>query len=97
MTFSGDSAMVMRSINKDTILRSTLFHIQLKQCQYIDNFPEAVANVFEKNVERGKLRDYEKLKRKLYRISTSFFEVNKRIKKRDFFESLYQRIARVMA
>ncbi|UCH04774.1 MAG: hypothetical protein JSW05_01050 [Candidatus Thorarchaeota archaeon] len=88
--------MVIRSINKDSILRSTLFHIQLKQCQYIDNFPEDVANVFENNVERGRLQEYEKLKRKLYRISTSFFEVNKRIKKKDFFESLYQRIARVM-
>ncbi|MHA2380042.1 MAG: hypothetical protein ACXADO_06785 [Candidatus Thorarchaeota archaeon] len=89
--------MVIRSINKDKILQSTLFHIQLKQCQYIDNFPEAVANVFEKSVERGRLREYEKLKRRLYRISTSFFELNrKRIKKRDFFESLYQRIARVM-
>jgi hypothetical protein len=92
-----DHAMVIRSINKDKILQSTLFHIQLKQCQYIDNFPEAVANVFEKSVERGRLREYEKLKRRLYRISTSFFELNrKRIKKRDFFESLYQRIARVM-
>ncbi len=89
--------MEMRSIIKDTILRSTLFHIQLKQCQYIDNFPEAVASVFSKNVERGRLQDYDKLKRKLYGISTSFFEVNKRIKKRDFFESLYERIARVMA
>ncbi|MFX1603887.1 MAG: hypothetical protein ACFFCK_10415 [Promethearchaeota archaeon] len=87
--------MAIRSINKDTILRSTLFHIQLRQCQYIDNFPEAVANVFERNVERGKLQEYQKLKRKLYRISTSFFEVNKRIKKKDFFESLYERIARV--
>ncbi|MFX0044289.1 MAG: hypothetical protein ACFE8Z_00435 [Candidatus Hermodarchaeota archaeon] len=87
--------MATRSINKDTILRSTLFHIQLRQCQYIDNFPEAVANVFERNVERGKLQEYQKLKRKLYRISTSFFEVNKRIKKKDFFESLYERIARV--
>ncbi|MFW9944976.1 MAG: hypothetical protein ACFFB7_08255, partial [Candidatus Sifarchaeia archaeon] len=42
-------------------------------------------------------RSYLRLKRKLYRISTSFFDLNKRIKKRDFFESLYQRIARVMA
>ncbi len=87
--------MAIRSINKESILKSTLFHIQLKQCQYIDDFPEMVADVFEKSVERGRLREYDKLKRKLYRISTSFFEVNKSIiKKKDFFESLYKRIAR---
>ncbi|MFW9888770.1 MAG: hypothetical protein ACFFER_11330 [Candidatus Thorarchaeota archaeon] len=86
--------MASRSINRDAIIKSTLFHIQLKQCQYIDNFPEAVADVFEKNVFRGRLRKYQELKRKLYRISTSFFEVNKGIKKKEFFESLYDRIRR---
>lgn len=86
--------MASRSINRDTIIQSTLFHIQLKQCQYIDDFPEAVADVFEKNVFRGRLRKYQELKRKLYRISTSFFDVNKGIKKKDFYESLYNRIKR---
>jgi len=86
--------MASRSINRDSIIQSTLFHIQLKQCQYIDDFPEAVADVFEKNVYRGRLRKYQELKRKLYRISTSFFEVNKGVKKKDFFESLYDRIKR---
>jgi hypothetical protein len=86
--------MASRSINRDAIIQSTLFHIQLKQCQYIDNFPEAVADVFESNVYRGKIRKYQELKRKLYRIKTSFFEVNKGIRKKDFFESLYSRIKR---
>ena len=86
--------MASQSINRDAIIRSTLFHIQLKQCQYIDDFPEAVADVFEKNVFRGRLRKYQELKRKLYRISTNFFEVNKGIKKKEFFESLYDRIKR---
>jgi serine/threonine-protein kinase RIO1 len=86
--------MASQSIKRDAIIQSTLFHIQLKRCQYIDDFPEAVADVFEKNVYRGRLKKYQDLKRKLYRISTSFFDVNKGIKKKDFFESLYNRIKR---
>ena len=86
--------MASQSISRDAIIQSTLFHIQLKQCQYIDDFPESVADVFEKNVYRGRLKKYQELKRKLYRISTSFFDVNKGIKKRDFYESLYNRIKR---
>ncbi|MFW9966069.1 MAG: hypothetical protein ACFFEA_02870 [Candidatus Thorarchaeota archaeon] len=83
-----------RSINRNAIIQSTLFHIQLQQCQYIDDFPEAVADVFEKNVYRGRLKKYQELKRKLYRIRTNFFEVNKDIKKKEFYESLYNRIKR---
>jgi hypothetical protein len=86
--------MASQSISRKAIIQSTLFHIQLKQCQYIDDFPEAVADVFEKNVYRGRLKKYQDLKRKLYRIKTSFFDVNRDIKKKDFFESLYDRIKR---
>jgi len=53
-----------------------------------------VADVFEKNVYRGRLKKYQELKRKLYRIRTNFFEVNKDIKKKEFYESLYNRIKR---
>ena len=86
--------MASQSINRDAIIQSTLFHIQLKQCQYIDNFPEAIADVFVRNVTRGRLKKYEDLKRKLYRIKTNFFDVNKGIKKKEFYESLYSRIKR---
>lgn len=89
--------MASRSTNRNAIIQSTLFHIQLKQCQYIDDFPEAVADVFEKNVHRGRLKKYQDLKRKLYRIKTSFFDVNKDIRKKEFFESLYDRIKRLIS
>ncbi|TXT57505.1 MAG: hypothetical protein BAJATHORv1_10207 [Candidatus Thorarchaeota archaeon] len=80
-------------ISRDEILKSTLFHIQVKRCQFIDNFPEVVTEVIhESMVEKG-ISDYAKLKRKLYRIDTNFFTINKdKIKKKDFYESLYSRI-----
>ncbi|MFX1368120.1 MAG: hypothetical protein ACFFAY_05965 [Promethearchaeota archaeon] len=86
--------MTEQMCSRKEILRSTLFHIQLKQCQYIDNFPEAVADIFDGSIKNNRLRKYEEIKRRLYRIKTSFFEINKsKIKKRDFFESLYSRIS----
>jgi len=83
--------METRCISKTDILQSTLFHIQVKQCQYIDNFPEEVATIIESAVGKRKLKDYEVVKRKLYRIRTNFFKINE-IKKKDFFEGLYERL-----
>ncbi len=83
--------METRCISKTDILQSTLFHIQVKQCQYIDNFPEDVATIIESAVGKRKLKDYEVVKRKLYRIRTNFFKINE-IKKKDFFEGLYERL-----
>lgn len=83
--------MASRSISRHDILKSTLFHIQVKACQYIDNFPEKVASVFDDAVGKKGLKDYDEIKRKLYRIKTNFFKINA-IKKRDFFTGLYERI-----
>lgn len=87
----GPCAMEIRCISKTDILQSTLFHIQVKQCQYIDNFPEAVATIIDTAVGKRKLKDYDTVKRKLYRIRTNFFTINQ-IKKKDFFEGLYTRL-----
>jgi len=85
--------MENRCISRTEILRNTLFHIQIKQCQYIDNFPEAVATVLETAVGKKRLKDYQEVKRRLYRIRTNFFRINEgKTKKKDFFEGLYQRI-----
>lgn len=82
-----------RCISRDDILQSTLFHIQIKQCQYIDNFPEAVARVIDNAVGKKKLKKYSEIKNKLYRIRTNFFTINKgKVRKKDFFEGLYERI-----
>lgn len=82
-----------RCISRSDILQSTLFHIQIKQCQYIDNFPEVVTTVIENAVGKKKLKKYSEIKDKLYRIKTNFFTINKgKIKKKDFFEGLYERI-----
>ncbi len=83
--------MENRCISRTDILQSTLFHIQVKQCQYIDDFPEAVTTILDSAVGKRKLKDYESVKRRLYRIKTNFFKINE-IKKKDFFEGLYQRI-----
>jgi len=83
--------MANRCISRTEILRNTLFHIQVKQCQYIDDFPEAVTSVLDTAVEENGLRDYNAVKRRLYRIKTNFFKINN-IKKKDFFEGLYTRI-----
>ncbi|MHA1768923.1 MAG: hypothetical protein ACTSV3_03625 [Candidatus Thorarchaeota archaeon] len=83
--------MASRCISRQDILRSTLFHIQVKNCQYIDNFPEVVATVLDGAVTKNGIREYNEIKRKLYRIKTNFFKINS-IKKRDFFKGLYQRI-----
>ena len=81
-------------LTRDEILRNTLFHIQLKRCQYIDNFPEAVARIFETSFKRKRLMKYDDIKNRLYRIKTSFFKINgDKIKKRDFFLGLYNRIS----
>jgi len=83
--------MENRCISRTEILRNTLFHIQIKQCQYIDDFPEAVTSIFDSAVERDGFREYEKVKRRLYRIKTNFFKINN-IKKKEFFEGLYKRL-----
>ncbi|MDF1538118.1 MAG: hypothetical protein P1Q69_04365 [Candidatus Thorarchaeota archaeon] len=82
-------------ITQDDILRSTLFHIQLKQCQYIDNFPETVTEIFQSMINGKKLKPYDDMKRKLYRIKTNFFDINgEKVVKRDFYLGLYNRIKR---
>ena len=83
--------METKCMSKTDILQSTLFHIQVKQCQYIDDFPEAVATIIESTAGKRKLKDYEIVKRRLYRIRTNFFKINE-IKKKDFFEGLYVRL-----
>ncbi len=83
------------TITREDILRSTLFHIQLNQFQYIDNFPEKVADVIEKCIAERGITDFEKIKRRLYRISTSFFRINK-VKRREFYEGLFRRIKNLM-
>ncbi|NHI89917.1 MAG: hypothetical protein EAX87_10360 [Candidatus Thorarchaeota archaeon] len=85
--------MENKCISKADILRSTLFQIQIKQCQYIDNFPEAVTSVFDNAAGKKKLKKYSEIKQKLYRIKTNFFAINKgKVKKKIFFEELYERI-----
>ncbi len=82
-------------ITQDEILRSTLFHIQLKQCQYIDDFPETVTEIFQSMINGKRLKPYDEMKRKLYRIRTNFFDINgEKIVKRDFYLGLYNRIKR---
>ena len=83
--------METRCISRTDILQSTLFHIQVKQCQYIDNFPEAVTKIIDSAVGKKKLKDYESVKQRLYGIKTNFFKINE-IKKKDFFEGLYERL-----
>ena len=80
-----------RCISRTDILQSTLFHIQIKQCQYIDNFPEKVADVVDSVVGKKRIKKYVDVKNRLYRIKTNFFKINS-IKKKDFFEGLYKRI-----
>ncbi|MFW9787623.1 MAG: hypothetical protein ACFFE2_03395 [Candidatus Thorarchaeota archaeon] len=85
--------MENKCISRADILRSTLFHIQIKQCQYIDNFPEAVTTIINNAVGKKRLKKYSEIKNKLYRIKTNFFTINKgKIKKKDFFEGLYERL-----
>ena len=82
-----------KCISRNDILQSTLFHIQIKQCQYIDNFPEAVTTIIDNAVGKKRLKKYDEIKSKLYRIKTNFFIINKgKVKKKDFFEGLYERI-----
>ena len=81
------------AINKDDILQSTLFHIQVNNCQYIDNFPEVVADTFNKMINVNGIKAYKDMKRKLYRIDTSFFKINSHLKKRDFYLGLFERIS----
>ncbi|MHA2025875.1 MAG: hypothetical protein ACW98U_08230 [Candidatus Thorarchaeota archaeon] len=80
-----------RCISRNDILQSTLFHIQIKQCQYIDNFPEKVADIVDSVVGKRRMKKYADVKNRLYRIKTNFFKINN-IKKKDFFEGLYKRI-----
>jgi hypothetical protein len=85
--------MEKRCISRTEILRNTLFHIQVKQCQYIDDFPEAVATILDTAVEKRRIKDYKQVKNRLYRIKTNFFQINRgKTKKKDFFEGLYRRI-----
>ncbi len=87
----GDRAMENRCISKSDILRNTLFHIQVRQCQYIDSFPEKVTTIIDTAVGKKRMKKYDVVKNRLYRIKTSFFKINS-IKKKDFFEGLYKRI-----
>ena len=80
-----------RCISRSDILQSTLFHIQINRCQYIDTFPEKVTAVIDTAVRRKTLKKYAEVKNRLYRIKTNFFKIND-IKKKDFFEGLYERI-----
>ena len=83
------------SIKKDEILQSTLFHIQMNRLQYIDDFPDSVAKTFDRIINDEGISKYDDMKRKLYRIKTNFFTINKdKISKRDFFLGLYRRIFR---
>jgi hypothetical protein len=85
--------MENRCISRTEILKDTLFHIQVKQCQYIDNFPEAVTSILDTAIGTKGIQDYEQVKGKLYRIRTNFFKINQgKTKKKEFFEGLYQRI-----
>lgn len=88
----GDRTMAELCINRDEILQSTLFHIQIKRCQYIDDFPERVANVFSNIIDGKKIIPFDKIKRRLYRLDTSFFEINTTIQKREFYQGLYKRL-----
>jgi hypothetical protein len=90
---SGDRAMAIdnRCISRTDILRSTLFHIQIKQCQFIDDFPEKVTDIVDSVVGKKRIKKYPEIKNRLYRIKTNFFRINS-IKKKDFFEGLYDRI-----
>ncbi|MGY5854118.1 MAG: hypothetical protein RTU92_11165 [Candidatus Thorarchaeota archaeon] len=88
--------MAVSAITRDEILQSTLFHIQLKRLEYIDNFPDSVADMFTKIVSEKGFSEFNKIKRRLYRISTSFFSINKEnISKREFYQGLYQRLTRI--
>ncbi len=84
----------MKSAMQETILKSTLLHIQLERCQYIDDFPETVASIFSSMCDGSTLKPYDELKRKLYRINTNFFDLNKKVKKRNFYLRLYDRVQR---
>jgi len=54
-----------KCISRNDILQSTLFHIQIKQCQYIDNFPEKVTSIIDNAVGKKKLKKYRKPPRSL--------------------------------
>ncbi len=90
--------MSASQIGRDDILRRTLFHIQLNQCQYIDNFPEAVADIFEEAIRDDGLSDYEQLQQRLDSLKTNFFDINRgHVDKDKFYRSLYERILRMAA
>jgi len=89
--FGRERTMENRCITKSDILRNTLFHIQVRQCQYIDTFPEKVTTIIDTAVGKRRMKNYVVVKNRLYRIKTNFFKINS-IKKKDFFEGLYQRI-----
>lgn len=80
-----------RCISRSEILQSTLFHIQIRQCQYIDTFPEKVTTIINTAVGKKRMKKYAEVKNRLYRIKTNFFRINT-IKKKEFFEGLYVRI-----
>ena len=91
----GDRCMAEVTVKHEDILRSTLFHIQLKQCQYIDNFPEKITEIFQSCCVGKKIKPFNDMKRRLYRIKTNFFDINgDKIQKRDFYIGLYNRIKR---
>ncbi len=92
---NGANEMTEAIISREDILRSTLFHIQMSRCQYIDDFPVEVTNILEKCIVKEGIEDFSKIRRKLYRINTSFFRINK-IEKRKFFDGLFRRIENLL-
>ncbi|MGV9103567.1 MAG: hypothetical protein ACOC38_10045 [Promethearchaeia archaeon] len=83
------------ALEQSEILDGTLFHIQVNHCQYIDDFPEEVANVFKENMSGHLVKDFDTIKDDLKKIDTNFFKINKsRINKEEFYKSLYERITK---
>ncbi|MHA1770311.1 MAG: hypothetical protein ACTSYL_02150 [Candidatus Thorarchaeota archaeon] len=87
--------MTVESIDRADLLRSTLFHIQVSKCQYIDDFPEEVTDVLERYLIKRGVDDFNRIRRSLYRIDTNFFKINK-IEKKKFYDGLFKRIRNLL-
>ncbi|MBS3795038.1 MAG: hypothetical protein KGY80_09085 [Candidatus Thorarchaeota archaeon] len=83
------------ALEQSEILDGTLFHIQINRCQYIDSFPEKVANVFKENMNGHLVNDFKEIRDDLSEIETNFFKINKkRINEEEFYRTLYERITK---
>ncbi|MCF2136220.1 MAG: hypothetical protein K9W43_03180 [Candidatus Thorarchaeota archaeon] len=87
--------MTVESIDRQDLLRSTLFHIQVSKCQYIDDFPDEVTDVLERYLIKRGVEDFNRIRRSLYRIDTNFFKINK-IEKKKFYDGLFKRIRNLL-